>query len=135
MIRPEQTKQATTETPTRRRRVTVITFGFKYGHPNTNHYFDVSFVRNPAREPSWDLFSQPCDAMRNFVLDQPSCQAFLDSAVPMIRTLVEVDDDVRIGIGCNSGRHRSCIVGEELVRRLEDDHTQVRLMHREEQYA
>ena len=145
MIRPDPRKQgkktgaetstATAAAPAKRRRVTVVTFGFKYGQPNTNHYFDVSFVKNPAREARWDLFSQPCDDMRRFVLDQSSCRAFLESAVPLIRTLVEVDDDVRIGVGCNSGRHRSCIIGEELVRRLENDHTQVRLMHREERFA
>lgn len=141
MIRPDdqnhpiQSTQATAGTPTARRRLTIVTFGFKYGPPSTNHYFDVSFVRNPAREPMWDLFSQPCADMRRFVLQQPACQAFLESAEPLIRQLIQLDDDTRIGLGCSSGRHRSCIIGEELARRLQDDHTAVRLIHREEQFA
>ncbi|MCC7013802.1 MAG: hypothetical protein IT454_14695 [Planctomycetes bacterium] len=114
------------------RRLTLVTFGFKYGTPNTNYYFDVSFLRNPAREPQWDLFASPDERMRTFVLGQPLCQSFLDSVVPVIRLLMECDDDVRVGIGCSSGRHRSVIVAEEIKRRLECKDITVRLIHREE---
>jgi RNase adaptor protein for sRNA GlmZ degradation len=116
----------------RRRRLTLVTFGFKYGAPNTNYYFDVSFLRNPARDARWDLFATPDGAMREFVLAQPLCRSFLDSVVPVIRLLLECDDDVRIGLGCSSGRHRSVIVAEELKRRLESAELSVRLIHREE---
>lgn len=116
----------------RRRRLTLVTFGFKYGAPNTNYYFDVSFLKNPAREPQWDLFCAPDDRMREFVLSQPLAQSFLDSVVPIVRLLLECDDDVRIGLGCSSGRHRSVIVAEELKRRLEAPDLSVRLIHREE---
>ena len=50
------------------RRITLVTFGFKYGPPHTNHYFDVSFVKNPARDERWSLFSEPDVAMRAFVM-------------------------------------------------------------------
>ena len=73
--------------------------------------------------------------MRRFVLEQPLCQAFLESTVPLVRTLLECDDDVRVGLGCSSGRHRSTIVAEELRRRLESEDVAVRMIHREEAYA
>jgi UPF0042 nucleotide-binding protein len=116
----------------RHRRLTLITFGFKYGPPNTNYYFDVSFLKNPAREPQWDLFASPDEGMRQFVLSQPLARDFLATVVPVVELLLECDDDVRIGIGCSSGRHRSVIVAEELKRRIESAEVSVRLIHREE---
>ncbi len=117
-----------------KRRVTLVTFGFKYGLPNTNYYFDVSFVKNPARDARWTLHSQPDDEMRRFVLEQPNTQAFLARLAPLVETLVECDDDVRVGLGCNSGRHRSIILAEELSRRLDPQRFEVRIVHREEEY-
>jgi len=117
------------------RRLTLMTFGFKYGAPNTNYWFDVSFLVNPARQERWDLFSEPSAEMRAFVLEQPACQSFLEAAVPLIRVLLECDDDVRIGFGCSSGRHRSFIVAEEIRRRLAAEGIEARLLHREEAYA
>jgi len=116
----------------RRKRLTLVTFGFKYGPPNTNYYFDVSFLTNPARQEGWSLFSAPDARMREFVLSQPLCQQFLATATPLIQLLLECDDDVRVGLGCSSGRHRSVIVAEELARRLESEALAVRLVHREE---
>lgn len=118
----------------RHRQITLVTFGFKYGLPNTNYYFDVSFVKNPARDGRWNLHSEPDEEMRRFVLDQPHAQAFLEGLAPLLRTLVECDDDVRVGLGCNSGRHRSIIVAEELERRLSAEGLDVRVIHREEVY-
>lgn len=115
-----------------RRRLTLVTFGFKYGIPNTNHYFDVSFLRNPAREARWGLFASTDEKMREFVLSQPLCGLFLEGVIPLIRVLLDCDDDVRIGLGCSSGRHRSVIVAEEIKRRLESQEIIVRLIHREE---
>lgn len=118
-----------------RYQLTLVTFGFKYGMPNTNYWFDVSFLRNPAREEQWSLFDQPDEAMKRFVLEQPACQSFLETIVPLILVLLECDDDVRIGIGCSSGRHRSCIIAEEIKRRIASTDVAIKLIHREEAYA
>lgn len=114
------------------RRLTLVTFGFKYGTPNTNYYFDVSFVKNPAREDQWGLFASPDDAMREFVLSQPKCRGFIEHLVPLLRHLLECDNDVRIGLGCSSGRHRSVIIAREIQRILEAEDVEVRLVNREE---
>ncbi|QDU65796.1 RNase adapter RapZ [Engelhardtia mirabilis] len=117
------------------RRLTLLTFGFKYGAPPANYYFDVSFLKNPAREQGWSLFDQPDDGMRQFVLGQPLAQGFLDTVIPLIAVLLEADADVRIGIGCSSGRHRSNIVAEEIERHFLDLGVDVRMVRREETYA
>jgi UPF0042 nucleotide-binding protein len=111
-----------------------MSFGFKYGAPPANYYFDVAFLKNPARESRWDLFAPVSKAMRDFVLGQPACRRFLDSVMPLIRTLLECDGDLRVAFGCNAGRHRSAIVVEEVARRLEDDDVAIKVVHREEAY-
>jgi UPF0042 nucleotide-binding protein len=117
------------------RRLTLLTFGFKYGAPPSNYYFDVSFLVNPARDARWSLFDAPDQGMRDFVLSQELAQGFLDAAVPLIELLLAADDDVRIGIGCSSGRHRSNIIAEELQRRFEARGVDVRLVKREAAYS
>jgi RNase adaptor protein for sRNA GlmZ degradation len=113
----------------------LTTFGFKYGTPNANYFFDVSFLKNPAREEHWDLFAEPDDEMRAFVLGQQACQDFLRDMLPLIRTVLRCDDGVRVAIGCNAGRHRSRIVAEELAQRLSAEGVGVKLIHREDMYA
>ena len=117
------------------RRLTLLTFGFKYGSPSANYYFDVSFLKNPAREEGWTLFSTPDEGMREFVLSQPLAGRFLETAAPLIETLLEADADVRVGIGCSSGRHRSNIIAEELRVHFEAQGVEVRLVKREEAFA
>ena len=72
------------------RRLTLMSFGFKYGHPPANYYFDASFLKNPAREDGWDLFSSVSPRMREFVLSQPRCQQFLDKLTPLLEVLPRV---------------------------------------------
>ena len=116
------------------KRITLLTFGFKYGRPPCNYFFDVSFLKNPAREKDWDLFSKPCANMRKFVLEQENCIRFIDTVIPLLKAVTTFDDDARIGLGCSSGRHRSYIIADEIKRRLESDDVLVKLIHREEQY-
>jgi len=112
-------------------RLQIVTFGFKYGTPNTNYYFDVSFLKNPAREAKWGLFSAPSEEMREFVLRQEEAQIFLDKLQPLVLDLIKFDEDVRIGLGCNAGRHRSVILAEELYRRLQNENLDITIIHRE----
>jgi UPF0042 nucleotide-binding protein len=123
-----------TPVPRHQGRVTIITFGFKYGAPPSNYSFDVSFVKNPARDPRWGMFSTAsADGMAEFVLSQPNAVNFLDSLIPMVGVLSQCDDDLRIALGCNAGRHRSRIIAAELQRRLQAEGIASTIIHREEQ--
>ena len=118
--------------PRNQGRVPLVTFGFKYGPAPANYSFDVSFLRNPARDPRWGLFATADDAgMQQFVLEQPQAEAFLQAVLPLIEVLSRCDDDLRVGLGCNAGRHRSRILAAELQRRLEARGIQTHLIHRE----
>jgi len=119
--------------PQNQGRVTLITFGFKYGPPPSNYSFDVSFVRNPARDPRWGMFADATsDGMADFVLEQPQAEAFLTNLVPLISVLSRCDDDLRIALGCSAGRHRSRIMAAELRKRLAAEGICANLIHREE---
>ncbi len=115
--------------------LTLISFGFKYGHPPANHYFDVSFLTNPARQEGWNLWSQPNGEMRDWVLQQPEAQEFLDNIAPMAHFLSRADDGARIALGCSAGRHRSTILTEELARRLRSEGLEINVIHRERNIA
>lgn len=112
----------------------IVSFGFKYGRPSVNHYFDVSFLPNPARRPEWTLKSPVCSKMRQFLLETAEFELFVSLATPVIHLLSTVDV-CRIGIGCSAGRHRSAIVAEELAKRLINDYEfpmkELEVFHRE----
>lgn len=113
-------------------RLTLLSFGFKYGPPPANHVFDVSFLTNPAREERFGLFADRDAEMRRFVLEQPAASEFLELVVPLIAQLVRCDDDTRVALGCSGGRHRSTILVEEIARILRSTGLEVRIVHREE---
>ena len=117
--------------PAARLRVTLVSFGFKYGPPPANHAFDVSFLKNPARQEGWNLWSEPGAEMRDWVIRQPEARAFLGAALPLLRILPTVDDDARVAFGCSAGRHRSAILVEEIARHLRSEGIEVVVIHRE----
>lgn len=117
---------------TRKQNVKLMSFGFKYGIPNANYYFDVGFIKNPARDPKWSFFSRPDSEMRAFVLEQPPVIEFLKYVVPLIKMLAPLDQTQVFAFGCNSGRHRSYILVEEIARQLKDMGVGNKVVHREE---
>jgi len=112
--------------------VKLMSFGFKYGIPNANYYFDVGFIKNPARESNWSFFSTPDEEMRAFVLHQPTVVEFLKYMVPLIKMLAPLDQSQVFAFGCNSGRHRSFILVEEISRQLKEEGIANKVIHREE---
>jgi len=101
--------------------VKLISFGFKYGLPPANYYFDVSFAKNPARESKWGLFAKEDSEMAKYVLQQEKVTEFINLVVPLIYHLAELDGFQTVAFGCNSGRHRSPIIVNEVARRLGND--------------
>lgn len=110
--------------------VSIQTFGFKYGHPQCNYWFDVSFIPNPARREGRSLKDKYDAEMLNFVRNQQGVDEIVSAIVIVIETVSQLDDDVRIGIGCNSGRHRSRAVADLVIRKLKGH--QIFVTHRED---
>lgn len=89
--------------------ITLISFGFKYHRPPANNYIDVSFIKNPARQEGWTLFSKIDEKMIEFIRDQDGVSQALENLVNLIMLLNGKDDDTRFAFGCSAGRHRSPI--------------------------
>ena len=107
-----------------RLRITLVSFGFKYGVPvDADLLADMRFLPNPFWVPELrDLTGQDPDVSA-YVLDRPDAQEFLDRYVPVIETvgdgyLREGKRFMTVAIGCTGGKHRSVAMSEEIARRL-----------------
>jgi UPF0042 nucleotide-binding protein len=104
---------------TRKAKIHLLSFGFKYGQPATNFYFDVTFLPNPARMNGKQLFDELDDEMRNMILENKKSQELIARILDLILYVSDYDN-LKVGIGCNSGRHRSVIIVNEISRQLND---------------
>jgi UPF0042 nucleotide-binding protein len=110
--------------------IKLMSFGFKYGGPpNANYYFDVGFVKNPARK--YGFWSDVDEEMTRFVLEQQETCDFIETVIPLIVLLSKVDQRQIFAFGCSAGRHRSSIIVNEIARRLKDMEIPVDVEHRD----
>ena len=107
-----------------RLKVTVVSFGFKYGVPvDADLLADMRFLPNPFWVPELrDLTGRDAD-VATYVLDRPDTQTFLERYLPVIETigdgyLREGKRFMTIAIGCTGGKHRSVAMAEEIAARL-----------------
>ncbi len=111
--------------------ITLVSFGFRYGIPRANYYFDVNFAKNPAREEIWGFFAQPDHQMRSYVLEQESVATFIDHTEPLLAFLATLDQRQVCAFGCSAGRHRSPIIIDELAERLKGRRIHTQIVHRD----
>lgn len=117
--------------------VRLESFGFRYGLPlEADLVIDVRFLPNPYYEPQLRPFSGRDAPVREFVLQQPLCRAFVERTRDYLGFLLphyrqEGKSYLTVAIGCTGGRHRSVALVEELHRCLAEQGTTVRLVHRD----
>jgi RNase adapter protein RapZ len=121
-----------------RTRVTVLSFGYKYGLPmDADLVMDVRFLPNPFWIP--ELREQTgLDAdVRNYVLGQEGAEEFLERYHDLLRLIGtgyrrEGKRYMTLAVGCTGGKHRSVAISEELSARLADeDGMAVKVVHRD----
>lgn len=105
-------------------RLTVMSFGFKYGLPaDANYVADVRFIPNPHWVPALRPRTGKDLEVRDYVFQQPGTSAFIERFTTMLEPVfdgyhTENKRYATIAIGCTGGKHRSVAVTEEVARRL-----------------
>jgi UPF0042 nucleotide-binding protein len=107
-------------------RVTVLSFGFKYGLPSdADNVADARFLPNPFWVPELKDQSGLDSPVREFVLGQNGAEEFITAYVAALAPVLdgyrrENKRHATIAVGCTGGKHRSVAVAEELGRRLRE---------------
>ena len=120
-----------------RLKVTVISFGFKYGIPvDADFVADMRFLPNPHWIPELRPRTGRDAAVADYVMAQPGAAEFLDAYVPVLEGVAsgylrEGKRFMTIAIGCTGGKHRSVAMTEEISRRLAEAGYETRATHRD----
>lgn len=107
-----------------RHRVTLLSFGFKYGLPtDVDIVADMRFLPNPFWNEELRGLTGQDETVREYVLSREGAKEFLDAysaaLVPVLEGYQrENKSHSTIAIGCTGGKHRSVAMSEELARRL-----------------
>lgn len=119
-------------------RVTVLSFGYKYGLPmDSDLVMDVRFLPNPFWIPELRDNVGLDAEVRNYVLTQEGAEEFLERYHQLLRLIGagykrEGKRYLTLAIGCTGGKHRSVAIAEELAARLsKEDGTAVKVVHRD----
>ncbi len=118
-------------------RVTVGSFGFKYGPPlDGDLVLDVRFLPNPNYEPGCRNLTGRDAAVSAFLESYEETgellrrvNGLLDFVLP--RYSAEGKSYLSIYFGCTGGRHRSVYIAEEVAARFRQAGRAVRLQHRD----
>ena len=120
-----------------RLKVTVTSFGFKYGIPvDADFVADMRFLPNPYWIPELRAGTGRDVEVASYVLDQPGAAEFLDGYLPVLEGVAsgylrEGKRFMTVAVGCTGGKHRSVAMTEEIARRLVDAGFDARAAHRD----
>ncbi len=107
-----------------RHRLTILSFGFKYGLPtDVDLVADMRFLPNPYWNEELRGLTGQDAVVRDYVLSREGAGEFLDAYAQALLPVLEGyqrenKSHSTVAIGCTGGRHRSVAMSEELARRL-----------------
>jgi UPF0042 nucleotide-binding protein len=119
-------------------RLTIISFGYKYGLPSdVDMVADMRFLPNPYWEESLRSLSGKDQAVSDYVTGNPLAKEFMDSYENSLAAVLrgyagENKTFATLAIGCTGGKHRSVAMAENMANRLRGrDDIQVAVKHRD----
>ena len=119
-------------------RLTIISFGYKYGLPSdVDMVADMRFLPNPYWEESLRSLSGKDQAVSDYVTGNPLAKEFMDSYENSLAAVLrgyagENKTFATLAIGCTGGKHRSVAMAENMANRLSGrDDIQVAVKHRD----
>ena len=134
----ERIREAFAESPPEHGlKVSVISFGFKYGAPRDSDLtLDVRFLPNPYWIEELRPLTGVDEQVRAYVEGQPQYRAFVERLEALLDVIVpgyveEGKSYLTIAVGCTGGRHRSIVVAEELARYFRERGQPVAVEHRD----
>jgi len=107
-----------------RHRLTLLSFGFKYGLPtDVDMVADMRFLPNPFWNEELRGLTGQDETVKDYVLGREGAADFLDAYTAALRPVLEGyqrenKSHSTVAIGCTGGKHRSVAMAEELARRL-----------------
>ncbi|WP_234356181.1 RNase adapter RapZ [Blastococcus sp. Marseille-P5729] len=126
------------DTPVGRQvRITVQSFGFKYGLPrDADMVFDARYLPNPHWDPDLRPYNGTDAKVSDYVLAQDGASEALDHLDALVDTVIpgyrrEGKRYLTIAVGCTGGKHRSVAMARELGSRLAGPDIDVRVVHRD----
>lgn len=121
----------------RRLRVTVLSFGFKYGlPPDADFVLDARFLPNPYWVPELREHTGREEAVSRYVLGQQGAVSFVETYARLINSTAagferEGKRYLTVAVGCTGGKHRSVAIAEELAVRLREGRVAANAQHRD----
>jgi UPF0042 nucleotide-binding protein len=118
-------------------RVTLMSFGFKYGLPlDADNVVDARFLPNPYWVPQLRARTGLDEPVSGYVMEQEGAGEFVERYVAALRLALAgyVRENKRyltVAVGCTGGKHRSVALAEELARRLVSPGIAVSTVHRD----
>ncbi len=118
-------------------RVTVLSFGFKYGlPPDADFVLDARFLPNPFWVPELRDLTGRDEPVSGYVLGQRGASSFVETYARLVVTTApgferEGKRYLTVAVGCTGGKHRSVAIAEELARRLRDQRVVAHAQHRD----
>jgi UPF0042 nucleotide-binding protein len=121
----------------RRLRVTVLSFGFKYGVPqDADFVIDARFLPNPYWVPELREHTGREVEVSRYVLGQHGAVTFVETYARLINATApgferEGKRYLTVAVGCTGGKHRSVAIAEELADRLRHTRLSAHAQHRD----
>ena len=122
---------------TNRLKVSVVSFGFKYGIPvDADFLADMRFLPNPYWVDDLRPHSGRDAPVSDYVLAADGAADFLDRFVDLLAGVAsgylrEGKRFAQVAVGCTGGKHRSVAMTEEIAARLALQGYDVRATHRD----
>jgi RNase adapter protein RapZ len=121
----------------RRLRVTVVSFGFKYGlPPDADFVVDARFLPNPYWVGELRELTGRDEPVSRYVLGQRGAHTLVETFVRLVNATApgferEGKRYLTVAVGCTGGQHRSVAITEELARRLREVRLSASAQHRD----
>jgi RNase adapter protein RapZ len=120
-----------------RLKVTVISFGFKYGIPvDADFVADMRFLPNPYWVPQLRGHTGRSAEVSDYVLEQDGAREFVDHYVELLTGVAkgylrEGKRFMSVAVGCTGGKHRSVAMTEEIASQMREVGYDVGTVHRD----